>query len=146
MKDFGEGPVRQFFVASNAYLLNRDFYIHRVWSPARLMREKIGGRTMWVTALELIYDFDGQLFFGSGKPYSCPNIDQIFGYGDNRWIDNFLQADQTGLAPRVYARQFERLRLIELYCRLSHVIDWSSPAPLDGSLHLDLPGGTRQGE
>ena len=53
----------------------------------------------------------------------------MFNDPQNRWMSHFLQADESGDAPASYSRKTERLRMIELYCRLVRH-------------HRAIPGGT----
>jgi len=112
------GARERIFVAGNHDLIRKPFYRDRVWRPARDAHQDIGGRTGWLFALEAVYCFEGKLFWPHGRPFDIPVIDDVFDDHENRWMTNFLKADKTGEAPAMYSRKLDRLRLIELYCRL----------------------------
>lgn len=116
MKDFNGGPVDPIYVSPNWELVDRKFYVECVWRPARQLHERLGGRTAWLTALKMLQAYEDRLYFPEGQRYLLSSIDTTF--GDARWIGMFLEADASGEAPRVYTRQYDRLRVIELYCRL----------------------------
>lgn len=121
-----QGPVTaQITVAADHHLVNRRFYRNRVWLPAIQVHQDIGSRSAWIDALSLIYDYDGSLYCSDGRPYRHDEITDIFEDQSNRWMGYFLEADSSGTAPKTYSRKFERLRLIELYCRLIEDMDWA---------------------
>lgn len=111
----GEARV---LVASDHQLVNKAFYRDQVWKPALKAHEDLRSRTAWLNALTLIYDYDGRLYFRDGRPYQPQDIDEVFNDPQNRWMSNFLKADPTGQRPVQTSRLLERLRMIELYCRL----------------------------
>jgi hypothetical protein len=137
MKDGTEWHDSPVYVAPNEYLVDRDFYIERIWRPARQQHERLGGRTAWRTALKMLKSYEGRLYFPDGQRYTLAPIDRTF--SDFRCIGQFLEPDKTGDAPRTFSRQYDRLRVIELFCRLKSTIDWGRPPPADGTLHPDLP-------
>jgi hypothetical protein len=48
-----------------------------------------------------------------------PDIyDELFPDVTNKWMRNFLRCDGTGEYPKSYSSHYERLRVVELYCRL----------------------------
>ena len=108
-------------VAADHQLVSKSFYINRVWGPAREAHKDLRGRTAWFNALTLPYDFDGRLYYPDRRPYHPPDIEEVFRDPQNRWMSRFLKADETGQAPAHYCRDLEKLRLIELYCRLRHL-------------------------
>ncbi|WP_156882983.1 hypothetical protein [Rhodovulum sp. P5] len=117
-------------VAADFQLVQKPFYIERVWKPARAANKNLPSSVAWLNALELVYSYHGKLRHLDGSEYDVPEIDAIFVDGENRWMRNFLEADATGAAPRRFSRQFERLRLIELYCRLIERGEWwNGPIP-----------------
>ena len=112
-------------VASDHQLVNKTFYRERVWLPARRAHQDLRSRTAWLHALTLIYDFDGAYRFRDGRAYNPPDVDDVFTDPENRWMSNFLKADDTGKGPASYSSHFERLRMIELYCQLVSREDWA---------------------
>lgn len=119
------GTKPQIVVAADYQLVNRKFYTQRVWKPALRQHTLIGSRSKWLNALELVYNYDGQLYHTSGQPYSHAELTEIFPDNRNRWMGYFLEADETGEAPKRFSREYERLRLIELYCRLVEQEEWA---------------------
>ena len=111
-------------VAANYQLVNVGFYRERVWLPAREADKDLPSRMAWLDALYLIYDYEGRLYFSDKRPYNPPEIEEVFTDPSNRWMSYFLQADETGNRPALQSRKFERLRMIELYCRLMKSERW----------------------
>lgn len=136
MKDLNEGLESPFYVAPDCHLVDRDFYLNRVWLPARKQHEKLGGTKTWLTALEMIDTYDGRLYFPDGRPFRHAGIVEVFSC--DRWLRDFLTPDETGAHYKTMKRGFDRLRIIEAYCRLKSGIDWSAPPPSDGTLHTSL--------
>ena len=112
-----QGPQR-ILVASDHQLVNKAFYRDQVWKPALQAHDDLRSRTAWLNALTLIYDYDGRLYFRDGRPYRPQDIDEVFNDPQNRWMSNFLKADTSGQQPAQTSRLLERLRMINLYCRL----------------------------
>ena len=132
------GPI---IVLSNHHLINKVIYKNCVWLPARSVHEELPGRASWLEALGLVYEYDGRLFFKNGKKYRLPEIDTVFTDPQNRWMTTFLKADETGADPACRSHQFERLRLIELYCRLRNNDTWPFPPnsePSSGAQQVQL--------
>lgn len=111
-------------VAADYQLVNIGFYRERVWKPAVEADKDLPSRMAWLDALGLIYDYDGRLFFPDGRDYHPPEIDDVFADASNRWMSYFLKADESGEEPASQSRKFERLRMIELYCRLVRLHQW----------------------
>lgn len=105
-------------VAADHQLVNKEFYTEQVWKPGREAAKAFNGRSAWRFALTLVDDYAGQLYQSDGSRYFHDEIPDIFPDVTMRWIDYFLAADASGEKPKSYSRQFERLRIIELYCRL----------------------------
>lgn len=106
------------FVAPNHKLVLKPFYRDQVWLPAREANKDLGSSKAWLSALELIYDYHGMLYFNDGSEYPTPDIPEVFVDHSNRWMRNFLKAKACGKEPKHYSKLIERLRIIELYCRL----------------------------
>lgn len=115
-------------VAADFQLVHREFYTENVWRPAKRAHEQLQSRTLWLSALTMIYDYDGQLYFADGRPYHAKDIDEVFTDPSNRWMTDFLESDNSGNLPRRISRKLERLRMIELYCRLAGGFDWAKIA------------------
>ncbi|MEM1363317.1 MAG: hypothetical protein AAGF94_16650 [Pseudomonadota bacterium] len=113
---FSESP--RIVVASDYNLVDRQFYAKRVWQPARRRHAHMHGRKAWFAALTILYDFDGRMYFSDQRPYHPKDIEEVFPDVSNRWMTDFLLADETGEAPKRYSPKLERLRMIELCCRL----------------------------
>lgn len=107
-------------VAADHQLVSKSFYTARVWKPAREAHKDLRGRGAWPDALTLILEYDGRLYFLDGRPYHPPDIDDVFTDPQNRWMSRFLKTNASGDAPAHFCRDLERLRMIELYCRLRH--------------------------
>ncbi|MEM7547699.1 MAG: hypothetical protein AAF367_19405 [Pseudomonadota bacterium] len=114
------------FVASDFQLVNRGFYRTRIWGPARELTAEIGGVSKWTYALTMLYEVDERLYHSIGGFYPLAEIDEVFGQHAERWMRNFLEADESNQAPARYTHLLERLRLIELYCRLIKDQPWAS--------------------
>lgn len=111
-------------VAADFQLASRTFYRTRIWTPAREVSTDLGSRAAWLEAITMLYEFDGRLYFSDGRAYRHPEIEDVFGDHGERWMGLFLEADASGQAPRRYSYKTERLRLIEVYCRLVKQQDW----------------------
>jgi hypothetical protein len=105
-------------VAADWQLIDDEFYIERVWKPARALNARMRSTASWLKSLTMLYEFDGQLYFADGAQYRHPEIDDVFQDGSNRWMGYFLEADETGQRPRRFSNKLERLRLIEAYCQI----------------------------
>lgn len=105
-------------VAADWQLIDNEFYVERVWKPARKAHARMRSTAAWLRALTMLYEFDGRLYFADGGQYRHPEIDDVFQDGSNRWMAYFLEADATGSAPRRFSNKLERLRLIEVYCQI----------------------------
>jgi len=131
------------FVLSNHQLVNKVTYRNHVWVPALQAHAELPSRAAWLEALPLIYEYTDRFFFKNGKRYMPSDIDTIFRDPQNRWMSNFLKADGSGMAPASYSHQYERLRMIELYCRLRGNDNWpvatNSNPPSSGGLQIELP-------
>ncbi len=112
-------------VAANFQLVHKSFYVQRIWLPAREADKEFATSVAWFSALELLYKYDGQLIYPNGDPYEVPDIAEVFVDPENRWMRNFLEADSRGSLPKRFSGKHERLRLIELYCRLIQMEPWS---------------------
>ena len=114
----------------------RDFntYRHRIWQPAHALGI---ARVPWLDALTKIYAFDGCIFWPSGRPFTVPEIDDVFPDPENRWMSEFLAADETGTSPIKHCRVIPRLRLIGLFCDI--IAAEQKPAT-----HSTIPDGARQ--
>lgn len=55
-----------------------------------------------------------------GEPYVIPFVDEAMGDDpDNRWMSDFLRSDPSGSKPSARSRKLERVRLIDLYFRIT---------------------------
>jgi hypothetical protein len=107
-------------VLGDHQISNRRIYKERIWAPAREMREIVGPIAAWRRVLVEIEDYDGRLYFPDRRPFRHDEIYEMFPDIGCRWMGLFLEDDGTGLAPKRYAspKTFDRIRVIELYCRL----------------------------
>lgn len=126
-------------VAADHELQNKVFYIERIWKPARVENQVMRSRAAWIPALTMLYDHDGKMFYPDGRPYRHDEIQDVFPDQGNRWMDYFLAAKDDGETPKSFCRKWERLRLIEVYCRLVQEQDWASKK-LYGQLKWYNPG------
>lgn len=106
------------FVAPDHKIVLRSFYRDQIWRPARALNEDLSSSTAWFSALELIYDYEDVLYFSDGQKYPLPDLGEEFVDLSNRWMRNFLEANEEGTGPKHYSNKIERLRIIELFCRL----------------------------
>lgn len=112
-------------VAADYQLVQKSFYVQDIWVPAREANKNLLSSVAWFKALELIYNYAGLLEFSDGRTYDVPDIAEEFVDPENRWMRNFLDADCSGNMPKHFSGKYERLRLIELYCRLIPLEPWS---------------------
>ena len=106
----------RFNVLADWQIRNPEVYRTRIWMPAQA---KGFARSAWLDALTLTYRFDGRVFLPSGRRFNIPEIDDVFTDPENRWMSIFLEADETGQAPKRQCRVIPRLRLIALYCDIT---------------------------
>ena len=106
-------------VATDAELLNEHYY-RRLWIAARNTRIS---RRDWLDALaDCMRDTHNlDIRYSSGEPYPIPHIDDLMGEDpENRWMSHFLRSDPSGERPYARSRKLERLRLLDLYFRITH--------------------------
>ena len=108
-------------VAADHQLVSKTYYIE-LWKRAREVHKDLRGREAWLDFLTITYESADRLYFPDGRRYYPPDIDEVFTDPQNRWMSRFLKADASGEAPAHFCRNFERLRLIDLACRLWHLI------------------------
>jgi len=126
-------PNHIIYVLSNHQIVDKSIYRNNVWKAAHLTNNDLSSRSSWLTGLTLVYDYAHHLYFRDGTRYKVPDIHKIFPDPQNRWMTDFLKADETGKAPASYSRYYERLRLIELYCRLRRVEALPAPEHWEGA-------------
>lgn len=68
----------------------------------------------------LMVDNRVELFYRSGKPYTLPEIDEVFPNPENRWMSDYLRSYPTELKPAIRSRALEHLRLLDLYFRVRY--------------------------
>ncbi|CTQ55634.1 hypothetical protein LP7551_04177 [Roseibium album] len=122
-----KGPI---YVFSDHHFGDRKIYATYVWLAAKRVSEMLPGRASWSNALDLIYEYADRLYFEDGTKYDPIAVNEVFPDPQNRWMTDFLKADETGRGPAYYSWQHERLRMIELYCRLRNDDPWPFP-PID---------------
>lgn len=107
-------------VLADHHITNRRIYREHIWAAARAMHVDVGSIAGWRRVLVEIEDYDGKLYFPDNRPFRHPEIFDLFPDVGNRWMGMFLEDDGTGTAPRRYAttKTYDRVRIIELYCRL----------------------------
>lgn len=108
--------TRTFTLPADWQIRDPAFYRARIWEPARAKRI---ARVPWLDALTLIYRYDGQIFWQSGRRFEIPEIDDVFSDPENRWMSDFLAAAPDGTAPSRQCRVLPKLRLIALYCDIT---------------------------
>lgn len=107
-------------VLADHHIANRRLYREQIWNPARAMHREIGSYAAWRRVLVEIEDLDGRLYYPDQRPFRHPEIYEMFSDVNNRWMGLFLEAAACGTVPKRYAnpQTFNRLRVIELYCRM----------------------------
>ncbi|MCB1469976.1 MAG: hypothetical protein KDK08_23150 [Rhizobiaceae bacterium] len=107
------------FVAPDWQIASKSYYRENIWLPARALNDDIGSGAKWRTALYMVDDYVDRLKFPSGAVYMYPDIyDELFPDPTNKWMRNFLRCDGSGDYPASYSAHYDRLRVVELYCRL----------------------------
>lgn len=107
------------YVAPDWKITSKEYYREHIWLPARELNDDIGSGAKWRTALYMVDDYVDRLKFPSGQAYMYPDIyDDLFPDPTNKWMRNFLRCDGTGLNPASFSAHYDRLRVVELYCRL----------------------------
>ncbi|MEP1518722.1 MAG: hypothetical protein ABJK17_00460 [Ascidiaceihabitans sp.] len=120
------------YVLPNHHLVDKAIYRNCAWGPARKVQTELSGRASWIHAFPLIFEYSDQLYYTDGSKYDPPEIDEVFPDAQNRWMSDFLKTDKTGKAPATYSHRFERLRIIDLYCRLRE----NNPWPFSSQMEL----------
>ena len=106
-------------VATDAELLSEHYY-RRLWIAARNIKIS---RREWLDELAncLRDTHDLDIRYPYGEPYTIPFVDDAMGDDpDNRWMSDFLRSDPSGAKPSTRSRKLERVRLIDLYFRITH--------------------------
>ncbi len=99
-------------VASKQELTN-VYYTRRLWMAARNMGIS---RREWPNVIaQSIYDYKGKIYCPDGRKWYIPHVDDVL--GDPRWFSYYFE-EQDGL-PRRKVRLIEKLKLIDLYFRIS---------------------------
>lgn len=110
---------RLVIVATDAELLSEHYY-RRLWMAARNIKIS---RREWLDVLaDCLRDtHDMYICYPYGEPYVIPFVDDVMGDDpDNRWMSDFLRSDPSGSKPSARSRKLERVRLIDLYFRITH--------------------------
>lgn len=103
-------------VASDDELSVPSYYA-RLWLAIRNL--PINRRDWLDEIADAIRDYDGEIFNAFGLPYLVPDIDETFGNDpDMRWFGYYLASDNTGECPKSQSRKLERVRLLDLYCKI----------------------------
>lgn len=106
--------IRVVIVATDQELRDTH-YFSRLWLAARNIQLS---RRRWLDAMaEAIYEFDGVILTSDGRPWPVPDIDDVMGEPGARWISLFFEAEDG--APKRDVRRWERVRLIDLYLRIT---------------------------
>ncbi|WMS43115.1 hypothetical protein RDV64_01540 [Acuticoccus sp. MNP-M23] len=130
--------MKHYVVLADWEIRDFEIYVERIWRPAKA---KGIARVPWLDALTLVFLYEAQVFWPSGRVLELPHIHHIFPDPENRWMSDFLAADESGLLPRTHCRIIPRLRLIALYCDIAadaHAVRRSLPAASQ-----QAPGGRR---
>ncbi|MEM7220018.1 MAG: hypothetical protein AAF515_16750 [Pseudomonadota bacterium] len=111
-------PKEELCVASNEELTNPQYY-QRLWQA---VRDQNIHRRCWLDAIaDALRDYEGAVYWTCRLEYDIPEIDETFGDDPEvRWLGYYLQADETGAAPKRISTKLERLRLLDLYFRIRH--------------------------
>jgi hypothetical protein len=104
-------------VATDAELLNKHYYA-RLWLAVQNINIP---RRQWLDVIATAFLDDIDIVWPSGKPYDLPMVDDVFANDfQMRWFSYYQMADNTGHGPRSHSYKLERLRLIDLYFRITH--------------------------
>ncbi|WP_095589604.1 hypothetical protein [Actibacterium ureilyticum] len=107
------------YVSPDWQITSKTYYRENIWLPARKLNDDIGSGAKWRTALYMVDEYLDRLKYPDGSAYMYPDIyDELFPDVTNKWMRNFLRCDGTGENPKSYSSHYERLRVVELYCRL----------------------------
>lgn len=117
---------RPIFIAPSEWqLIDPLYYRNEVWLQAKA--EMLPSRK-WGIAVFMLYDYEDRLFTRAGKPFVLGDLSKLWA-DDGRWMRRFLRADVTGTQPLTYAKDFYRLKVIDLTCRIK---DWRRSIPGSG--------------
>ncbi len=112
-------PENKIYVFSDAELVQMPVYIDLIWDKAREFTKTLRSVAAWHTAAEIVYDYDGRLYFRDQSPWKPPALDAEFRDESGRWFRYFLEADASGKRPKRVSEKYDRLRYVELTCRLN---------------------------
>ena len=116
----GEKPdtsKRVVVVASDTELRRRAQYQRLAIATAAL---EVSRRELIDEISDVLYGFDGQVLNPNGSAFEMPDIDDAFGNdGDFRWVSDFIRFAEQPPRQRPQARVLARLRLIDLYFRIT---------------------------
>ncbi|MEM8563208.1 MAG: hypothetical protein AAGF57_13275 [Pseudomonadota bacterium] len=104
--------IERIIVADDWQLLLPDYVQSQIWTPARALRDYVGGIGALLNVCTCLYDYDGRLYFPNGRPWHHEDIDDIFGDHGERWLRNFLTCDEAEEGPKFKSTKFERLRAL----------------------------------
>jgi hypothetical protein len=110
--DQGAGRIP---VPADHQLVDWAFY-KGLWRMAKHEDQFLRGRSKWLPALTLAYDYDGRLFYQSGQRYFVPDIDDVFDKSPVRWLNGFFLHGESENEPLRHSRMLDRVRMIGVYC------------------------------
>ncbi len=102
---------------ANDIQLKSEIHQRRLWI---MMKDKNLPRRAWLDLLADAFRDSNAIFLSeAGDEYELPEIDDVFDCAEMRWISEFLRAAPCGKKPRARSRKLERLRMIDLYFKVT---------------------------
>ena len=128
---FFQRPPCRFESPYDQHFKHRGFYTIAVWRRAR--KYSYLSRRDWLKELDNVKAYERFIFWPDGSRCRIYYGYELNPDADNRWMSNFLDADESGARPKRYVRCPKRLRAIFLYCQIQ---DWK----LHLSEEMSTPG------
>lgn len=102
-----------FVVIASKQEITDPHYNFRLWLAARNMKVS---RREWPNLIaDAIYGYEGKIYCPDGRLWPIPDVDEVL--GDPRWFSYYFE--EINGAPRREVRLIEKLRLIDLFYRIS---------------------------
>ena len=111
------GFNKRVFVASRKTLLTKKYYVllWGVWYELKLSRRKTAFKVVEVICRNCCT----QIFSAAGEIYDLPEFDDVFPDDiDFTWFGTYLQADETGMQPKILSTKVERLEYLDIAAKL----------------------------
>lgn len=105
--------LKQIIIVATIAELTNPVYSRRLWLAARNMNIS---RRQWPNVIaDAIYNYKGTILLPDDRIWPIPDIDDVL--GDPRWFS--LYFEECDGRPRREVRLIERLRVIDLYFRIT---------------------------